>query len=241
MRGGISAEPANRNQASRLILRSGLRISSFAVIMLAILLISSGRPDWVMAWVYVGVFAALSATGSTVLVLTHPELMAERTQIKEDAKDWDKVLAPLVTVYIPVGVWIVAGLDTRGGWSARVPPELQWATLGVAVAGSLFAIWAMRSNKFFSLIFRIQRERGHSVVTSGPYHYVRHPAYAGGIVFNLATPLILGSLWAFIPAAVHLSLFVLRTALEDRTLQRELEGYPDYTQRVRYRVLPGIW
>ena len=239
MRAGISAERPNR--AARLVLRSGLRISSFAVIMLAILLLSSGHPDWVMAWVYVGVFALVSATGSTILVLTHPELMAERTQIKEGAKDWDKVLAPLVTVYVPVGVWIVAGLDMRGGWSARIPLELQWLTLGVAVAGSLLAIWAMRSNKFFSLIFRIQTERGHSVVTSGPYHFVRHPAYAGGIAFNLATPLILGSLWAFIPAAVLLCLFVVRTALEDKTLQSELDGYAEYTQRVRYRVLPGIW
>lgn len=241
MNAGPPAERSSRKAAPRLVLRSGLRIGSFAAIMLAILLVSSGRPDWVMAWVYIGVFAALSATGSTILALSNPELMAERRQIREEAKDWDKVLAPLVTVYVPLAIWIVAGLDMRHRWSARIPVELQLATLGVAVAGSLLAMWAMRSNRFFTLICRIQRERGHTVVTSGPYRYVRHPAYLGGITFNLATPLILDSLWAFIPAAVLLCLFVLRTTLEDRTLRQELNGYTEYTRRVRYRLLPGIW
>jgi protein-S-isoprenylcysteine O-methyltransferase Ste14 len=91
------------------------------------------------------------------------------------------------------------------------------------------------------MIVSIQKDRGHTVVTDGPYRYVRHPGYAGSILFTIATPLVLGSLWAFIPCGLAAALFVVRTALEDRTLQEELDGYKEYAQQTRYRLLPGIW
>ncbi|MBU0705027.1 MAG: isoprenylcysteine carboxylmethyltransferase family protein, partial [Chloroflexi bacterium] len=101
--------------------------------------------------------------------------------------------------------------------------------------------WGMTANKFFSTSVRIQEERGHTVASEGPYRYVRHPGYVGYIIALFATALALGSLWALVPAVLATCLFVVRTALEDRTLQKELAGYKEYAQQVRYRLLPGVW
>lgn len=209
--------------------------------MAAILFFAAGRANWPMAWLYIALFSASSFISSLILIIELPELAAERTGVKGDVRSWDKLIAPAVIVYVPMTMWLVAGVDARHGWTGPLPAELQLGMLALAVPAILLANWAMKSNEFFSLFFRIQRERGHHVVSGGPYRYVRHPGYAGGLAFNLSTPLLLGSLWAFIPAAVIASLFVLRTALEDRALRAELEGYTDYTRRVRYRLLPGIW
>jgi protein-S-isoprenylcysteine O-methyltransferase Ste14 len=107
--------------------------------------------------------------------------------------------------------------------------------------GAALIVWAMRSNRFFSSVVRIQKDRGHTVVEGGPYRFIRHPGYAGMSAFILATPLILGSYWAFAPAAATAAVTVLRTAMEDWTLHNELDGYGDYARRVRYRLLPAIW
>ncbi len=213
----------------------------FGAIMAAILFLAAGRTDWPMAWLYIALFSASSLISSLILILDKPELVAERTGVKGDVRNWDKLIAPLAIVYVPMTMWLVAGTDARHGWSGPLPLELQLGMLAIAVPAILLANWAMKSNEFFSLFFRIQRERGHHVVSGGPYRYVRHPGYAGGLAFNLSTPLLLGSLWALIPAAIIASLFVLRTALEDRALRAELDGYTDYTRRVRYRLLPGVW
>jgi protein-S-isoprenylcysteine O-methyltransferase Ste14 len=111
----------------------------------------------------------------------------------------------------------------------------------ITALGYSLGTWATLVNRFFSAVVRIQRDRGHTVVSSGPYRLIRHPGYAGAVVTSLATPLLLGSLWALIPAVLAVCTLIIRTALEDRTLQEELEGYHDYTARVRYRLLPGVW
>ena len=113
--------------------------------------------------------------------------------------------------------------------------------LAVITGSYIFTGWAVASNRFFSAVVRIQKERSHSVVTSGPYRFVRHPGYAGGIFFNPALPVMLGSIWALIPAGIVVIATVVRTALEDRILRNELEGYVDYARRVKHRLLPGIW
>jgi protein-S-isoprenylcysteine O-methyltransferase Ste14 len=109
------------------------------------------------------------------------------------------------------------------------------------VLGWALFMWAMGANAFFSEAVRIQEERGHTVVTDGPYRYVRHPGYVGAILALFATPLLLGSLWALIPAGLATIGYVVRTALEDKTLQEELDGYTEYAQQTRYRLLPGVW
>lgn len=220
-------------------LRSEAAIS--VLVLAATLFISSGRLDWVMGWVYLAMFVTAFGIIALIFVLKSPELLAERAEIREGVKDWDRVLGDLVGVYVPITMWIVAGLNARCGWLPQIPLTLQIAALAIAALGYFLTLWAMIANKFYSGYVRIQRDRDHAVVTAGPYRYVRHPGYVGAIVFNLATPLILGSLWALIPAGITMCLSVLRTALEDKTLQDELDGYKEYAKQVRYRLLPGIW
>jgi protein-S-isoprenylcysteine O-methyltransferase Ste14 len=109
------------------------------------------------------------------------------------------------------------------------------------VAGDLLLLWAMVVNRFFSKSVRIQRERSHRVVSVGPYRYVRHPGYVGWILMSAAVPVILGSLWALVPAGLAVAGMMVRTALEDRLLRADLEGYEEYAVKVRSRLLPGIW
>jgi len=204
----------------------------------AILFIAAGRLDWPMAWVYTGISMVDAAL---LLLIVSPELMRERTHPKADAKAWDRVFARLTGPLGSTVILVVAGLDKRFGWSAQVPLALQVVGLVAFASGMGLMTWAMAVNNYFSLVVRIQKDRGHTVVTGGPYRYVRHPGYVGGIMFQLGTPLLLGSLWALIPAALSALAFIVRTALEDKTLQRELDGYADYARRVRCRLVPGIW
>jgi protein-S-isoprenylcysteine O-methyltransferase Ste14 len=207
------------------------------LVLTAILFITSGRLDWVWAWAYLGVGVGILIIN--VLVMP-PELIAERGQIKEDVKGWDKVLAALIGIPT-LGTLIVVGLDERFEWSPPLAVAIQViAMIFYALAQGMFS-WAMASNKFFSATVRIQDDRGHTVATGGPYQYVRHPGYVGYIASWIATSLALGSLWALFPAGLVMCLMIVRTALEDRTLLEELDGYQDYAGRVRYRLLPGVW
>ena len=230
-------QPNGKSHLTSKVRKRMLQVIVQFLILAAILFIASGRLDWGWAWAYLGVGVGILVINSLVLP---PELIAERGQVKEDTKDWDRVLA--IFIIIPtLGTLIVAGLDERYGWS----PQLDWAIQVVALvffalAQGLFS-WAMASNKFFSGTVRIQEERDHAVATGGPYRYVRHPGYVGYIASWFATSLTLGSLWALIPAGLVMCLMVVRTALEDKTLVEELDGYQDYAARVRYRLLPGVW
>ena len=122
-----------------------------------------------------------------------------------------------------------------------MPIGWQLAALALILAGYAFGTWVLLENRFFSGMVRIQRDRGHQVVSSGPYAWMRHPGYAGAIRTYLATPILLKALWAYVPVALLTAALVARTGLEDRWLQEQLEGYAEYAQRVRYRLLPGIW
>ncbi|MFO7741372.1 MAG: isoprenylcysteine carboxylmethyltransferase family protein [Anaerolineae bacterium] len=136
---------------------------------------------------------------------------------------------------------VVAGLDLRFGWTMSMPLGLQIAAMAIAALGYAFMTWALAANPFFSKVVRIQEDRHQRVVTRGPYRVVRHPGHVGTIAFELATSIMLGSLWALMPAALAVLLTILRTHLEDRTLLEELEGYEQYAQRVPHRLLPGVW
>jgi protein-S-isoprenylcysteine O-methyltransferase Ste14 len=222
------------------ILKYMLSAGLFTLIQVASLFVASGRLDWVMAWVYIAVYLAGMGVNALVLIPGNPELVVERAQFG-GKRDLDRALAGVMALGGPAGICIVAGLDVRFGWSPGIPPALLIVALAIAVLGSLLTTWAMASNRFFYGVLRIAKDRGHTVATGGPYRYVRHPGYVGIIAFDLAMPLILGSLRALIPAALTVCLAIVRTALEDRTLLEELDGYKDYVQQVRYRLLPGVW
>jgi protein-S-isoprenylcysteine O-methyltransferase Ste14 len=175
-----------------------------------------------------------------LLLRYNPELMAERLNPPKGAKSWDRAIMSLVRITQLVR-YIIAGLDQRYGWTVGFPVAAQLAGLVVCVLSYALLAWAMTSNAFFSQIVRIQSDRGQTVITKGPYRYVRHPAYVGMILFEPAISMLLASWLAIIAGGLCAILIILRTALEDRTLQAELPGYVDYSHQVRYRLLPGIW
>ena len=223
------------------ILRWMRKSLGFLVITGASLFIAAGSLDWRQAWVYLGLMAFVQILNALVLIPTNPELVAERSQIQEGTKAWDRLLVSIVAIFGPLAICIVAGLDWRLGWSLSMSFVALIIGLVFILMGSLLALWAMASNRFFAATVRIQTDRNHTVVVDGPYRYVRHPGYLGGLLYDLGAPLALGSFWTFVPAALLLIANVLRTALEDRTLLKELNGYTDYARRVRYRLIPAIW
>jgi protein-S-isoprenylcysteine O-methyltransferase Ste14 len=199
--------------------------------------------NWLMAWLYVILSIVAFAVSRAIVARLHPDMLLERGKMLDhpDAKQWDKALSPLMGLLAPLTILIVAGFSHRLGWGADVPFWAQWTALGVCVLGYALGSWAMATNRFFSGVVRVQTDRGHTVVSSGPYAIVRHPGYSSAAIANLTLPILLGAYWAFIPALVTVALMVVRTALEDRTLRAELPGYEDYTHRTRYRLVPGMW
>ena len=209
----------------------------------AILLGCAGDRAWWQGWLYSAVIVVAGVGGHLWAEGRHPGLLAERlTALKADGtKAWDKVLAPLMAVSIGYPMVIVAGLDHRFGWSGEFPLWVTVTGFLLILLGYLFASWAMAENRFFSSVVRIQEDRGHVVCDQGPYRLVRHPGYAGSLPPLCGIVLALDSTWALIPAVVATIITVIRTVLEDRTLQEELPGYRNYAERVRYRLIPGIY
>jgi protein-S-isoprenylcysteine O-methyltransferase Ste14 len=201
---------------------------------------SAGRIDWWPAWAAIAVWLACFTAMDIILLRFNPELMAERLAPPKGAKTWDRAILSILRLTELVR-YILAGLDQRYGWTGGFPLAAQIAALAVWVLSYALLAWAMASNTFFSQIVRIQSDRGHAVAKDGPYRYVRHPAYVGMILFELAISTLLASWWALIAGGLCAILLILRTALEDRTLRAELAGYVDYARQVRYRLLPGIW
>jgi len=198
---------------------------------------------WWQAWTYTFVFLAAGIGGRLWAERRHPGLLAERQSREKlkDAKPWDRVLAPLTAVSISLPLFIVAGLDHRHSWSPVFPTWLNILGLILVTVGYAFAVWALVENPYFASVVRIQRERGHVVCDTGPYRIIRHPGYAGNLLPLPGIALALGSLWTFIPAVVALVIVVIRTALEDQTLQEELPGYREYARQVHFRLVPGIY
>ena len=201
---------------------------------------SAGRIDWWAAWAAIAVWLTFFTATDILLLHFNPELMAERLNPPKGAKTWDRAIMSIFRLTTLVR-YILAGLDQRYGWTVGFPVAAQLAGLVVCVMGYALLAWAMTSNTFFSQIVRIQSDRDHAVVTHGPYRYVRHPAYIGMILFELAMSILLASWWSLLASGLCAILLILRTALEDRTLLAELSGYVEYARQVRYRLLPGIW
>jgi protein-S-isoprenylcysteine O-methyltransferase Ste14 len=205
-------------------------------------LLLSWRWGWWEAWTYAIVTILGFAVSRALAARRNPDLLAERARFlqHEDAKPWDKLLAPLVGIggaLIP----LAAGLEARFGSLSHFSLAVKLVTLALILAGYALASYALIENRFFSGMVRIQVDRGQQVVSSGPYRWMRHPGYAGALLVYLVTPLFLDSLWTFLPAAFLTLVLVIRTALEDNALQQELDGYAAYARRVRYRLLPGLW
>ncbi len=211
--------------------------------LIAILFGIVGRWDWWNGWAVSAIYL-LWTLGTIVFILpVNPQMLAERhlRGVKKDSKKWDLALVSLMGIFM-FATYLIACLDVRNGWSISFPLEAQVAGVVVTAIGyDVILLWSMISNAFFNAIVRIQTDRQHTVATGEPYRIVRHPGYAGTILFHLATPFLLNSRWALIPAILSALVLVVRTVIEDRTLQAELPGYKEYTLKTRFRLIPGIW
>jgi len=205
-----------------------------------VLFLSAGRIDYWQGWIYVTIGLVMFTLNHTVLSID-TELIIERSKPGEGAKQWDKLILGL-SFFALIAMFIVAGLDSgRYHWS----PDFHWSlyAMGIilTIAGQLLFLIAQKQNKFFSSTVRIQTDRGHTVCDTGLYKVVRHPAYLGNFIQSLGFPLLFGSLWSIIPVSLSIILLLIRTYLEDRTLINELTGYPEYTKKTRYKIIPLVW
>jgi protein-S-isoprenylcysteine O-methyltransferase Ste14 len=219
-----------------------MQLLLFIIIVPLLPLLISRHWNWWEAWVYAGVYIIGFAVSRILAARRNPDLIAERARFLQhkDALAWDKLLAPLTGLgggMIP----LVAGLDALFNWSPVFTIWVKIGALAFMLAGYTLGTYALIENRFFSGMVRIQTDRGHKVISSGPYAWLRHPGYLGALLTYLATPFFLDSLWTFVPVVFITVVLVIRTALEDRTLQEQLPGYREYAQKVRYRLLPGIW
>jgi protein-S-isoprenylcysteine O-methyltransferase Ste14 len=215
-------------------------LAIFFVLIGVILFLAAGRLNWTWAWVYLGICLVSVLINGAITLRTNPETIAERGESKM-TKKWDKVVSGLYALAMYFALPLVAGLDVRFGRTRDL--SVAWHVAGAVVlaVGLELAAWAMIANAYFSTAVRIQSDRGHTVCSTGPYRFIRHPGYVGFILQSISTSFLLGSLWALIPAITATVLMIIRTSLEDRTLQAELPGYQDYVQKVRYHLVPGIW
>ena len=207
---------------------------------LLILFICAGRINYWQGWLYATI-CIISVLLNSFALRNKGELAEERSEVKSGTKSWDKVITGFSAVTLII-IYIVAGLDSgRFHWS----PGFHWSINAIGVIlvllGEVIFLMAQKQNKFFSSLMRIQTDRGHTVCNTGIYKIIRHPAYFGNVITAIGIPLILGSLWGFIPSFVSVLLTITRTSLEDKTLINELDGYSDYTSSTRYRLIPYIW
>jgi protein-S-isoprenylcysteine O-methyltransferase Ste14 len=226
-----------RPDTEKNILRRLIQVSMSVIITLIILLVSAGIINWIYAWIY--------TVASVLVIITNAfifptELISERGRKKENVEKWDKIITGIII--IPwYTLYIIAGLDIRFGWSPELALWVHITALITFISGNALVSWAMIANNYFSTKVRIQYDRGHTVSSGGPYRFIRHPGYLGMIIFLLSTPILLGSFWALIPAIMTVILLIVRASFEDDTLKNKLEGYKEYAETVKYRLISGIW
>lgn len=219
------------------ILRRFIQVLFVLILQAVLLFLSAGTTAWRQAWMFLMISVLLLIVN---LFVVPRDVIEERGRRKKDAKRWDKILSG-INIVPTVLMYVTAGLDYRLEWTGPAIHRMIIPGLFLVVAGSLLFTWSMVSNPFFSTMVRLQEDRGHRVASSGPYRIVRHPGYTGYIIMTAGTPLALGTIPAFIFAGMTIVLLIVRTSLEDSTLQQELDGYREYTDQVRYRLFPLLW
>lgn len=220
--------------------KRGAQVLFSLLLMIALFFLSAGRSDLPRVWFYFELYFVSLVINMAIFLKYNPEVVRARSEIiKGEMKWWDKVYA-VSYLLLMFAVPVVCGLDVRFNASA-LGIEYHIASIILFIAGWSFTSWALVVNKYFEGAVRIQKERDHKVVSTGPYAIIRHPGYAGMIVFYVSMPLGLGSLYGLVPVLLIAAAFVFRTHFEDEMLQKELKGYKEYAKKVKYRLVPGIW
>ncbi len=234
-----STDSGRDHHPTRAVVRWVARTILGSIVLGAAMLLLAGHRGWTMGWVYV---ISLPLVGLASAFVVDPSLLAERNVRRHrDQRAWDGILFGLYGTLAGFVLPLLAALTVRLDWRPQVASPVQFLALVVYSLGWALHLWAMVANKYFSQVIRIQTNRGQTVIQTGPYRYVRRPGYAGGILFTAATPLMLGSLWAFGLGAIAAFLLAVRTILEDKVLQQELAGYAECAQHVRFRLVPYLW
>ena len=217
-----------------------LRLACLPVFIALLMFLPAGTWAWPRGWLFVLVLLGVISAVFVVLHRVNPEVIVARSRFHEGTKGWDKVL---LSIYFPAmaAVLLVAALDDGRFHWFPVPSWVCGVGYALLLAGIVVVTWAEAVNKFFEVTVRIQTDRGHEVIDTGPYAIARHPGYVGGILHAVGMALSLGSLWALIPAGIASVVLIVRTRWEDQTLQEELYGYKEYAERVRYKLIPGVW
>jgi protein-S-isoprenylcysteine O-methyltransferase Ste14 len=230
-----SAPPGERLDRRRLI----AAIASQPMLYGLTLFWPAGTLAWPRAWLMLGALVPAWVGCALYVWRTNPRMIIARSNRHEGTKRWDRLLLACLLPFMPA-VFVVSGLDARYGWSTV---GLGASLLGYALifSGLALSTWTGSVNPFYEPTVRIQSERGHRVIDTGPYALVRHPGYVGATLIFGGFALALDSYWALVPAGFVFAGLVLRTHWEDQTLAEELPGYRDYQARVRYRLVPGVW
>ncbi len=222
--------------------KSFLLSSVMLILIMTVFFISAGNFTGFRPWAFFGASFLHYAISTAIQFKLNPELLVHRLKRKrEGSKLWDEILMRAINLTVLVAVPAIAGLDVgRFHWSTL---DVQFAALGVVflMTSTILINWAMAVNPHFEPTVRIQKDRDHNVISSGPYGIVRHPGYLGGVFYTLSIPLIIGSAFTFIPVGIYVTLLIIRASLEDRTLQEELDGYTEYARQVRHKLFPVIW
>lgn len=228
-------------QTGRRSARRAIQMVVLPVLWLGLLFAGAGRLDWLRGWICIAIFVIARIAINAIVGHYNPSLAeARQTLLRKDAKRSDRILL-MTLLPLLYCLPLIAGLDAvRFRWSS-VPLVFAYVGVVLFVLAMIVITWASSVNPFAESTVRIQTERGHRVITSGPYHVIRHPLYAAAIVMFAAISLILGSLWSLAFAGLIAVVFLVRTAMEDRTLRHELPGYEEYAAHTRYRLLPGVW
>jgi protein-S-isoprenylcysteine O-methyltransferase Ste14 len=234
------ATAADNPRSAAELAKGLLSLVIWLAFMLASMFWPAGTWDWSRGWTFLAVYWAATAICCVWLWIVNPELFRARRKIQEGTKAWDKVLTVVVVIAFCAVFPVCALDDARYHWSA-LPDGPVIAGLVLFVIGFFGFAWAQSVNRNFEATVRIQTDRGHQVVTTGPYSIVRHPGYAFAIPMGIGMPLAMGSLYGLIPVGVLLVCVLIRTLAEDATLKAELPGYAEYAQRVKQRWIPGIW
>jgi len=221
-------------------LRGGVSFAVFLIILGVHMFVPAGDIRWARGWLLLLAFLALTIAGVVYVSRANPEVLVARNKIHADTKTWDRVLMACQFVSL-LAIFPVGAFDAGRFHGSSVPPWLIVPGYILLSVGFFIAIWAQSVNKFAEPTVRIQTERGHKVIDTGPYAVVRHPMFVSALFLCAGVPLCLGSFWAFLPAPMATTVLVVRTVLEDRILQSELTGYKEYTSRVRHRLIPGLW
>ncbi len=222
------------------IIKRMTQVAITTLVQAVLVFLSAGSLTWQWGWWFVGTYLLGILINALLLFSVNPEVIAERADSK-DMRKWDQLWGTLAFLTLMLVIPIIGGLDFRFGWSSGVSRGLHLTGVGLFFIGGLLFAWAMAHNAKFATVVRVGDEDSHPVATGGPYRLVRHPGYLGACFQAVGLPLLFGSWWAFIGAGVSLVAVIIRTALEDRTLQEELAGYDKLVTQTRYRLFPGLW